>query len=89
MNGLPRDFRETLIRLDHDAKTAEIWTEDRGVTGRALRRGWTVRKRSARGVWMVGPISAILIRKAPSRPGFRRNAGQFRRRPGPAVGVAS
>lgn len=60
-----KDHRETLIRLDHDARTAQIWTENRGVRGRALRCGWRIEKEQAGGIWLTGPLRGILIRKGP------------------------
>lgn len=68
------DYRETIIRLDHDAKTAEIWTENRGVIGKATRAGWTVTHKQAGGTWLAGGIRGVLVRafnrpKRASKPG--------------------
>lgn len=75
MIDLPRDFRETVIRLDHDAKTAEVWTEQRGVLSRLKRSGFTLISKSGRGEWWRGPLRGVLIRKVPLRSGSGRVGG--------------
>ena len=81
MNELPKDYHETIIRLDHDTGTAEIWTENRGVLGRAKRNGWQVKKTHQRGVWLSAPLNAILIRKPRTRRPRGANPGAFGRKP--------
>ena len=76
------DYRETVIRLDHDAKTAEVWTENRAVLTRLRRAGAVQTNRQGRGHWYTAPIRAILIRKVPVK-------GQGTGRPFPGRKVAS
>lgn len=70
------DYRETIIRLDHEAKTAQIWSQNRAILTRARRSGFVEENRQGSGVWLSGPIRGILIRKGPS--GARKSTNQGR-----------
>lgn len=73
------DYRETVIRLDHDAKIAEVWTEQRGILTRLKRSGFTFQKAQGKGQWWRGPLRGILIRKGPSRRGSGGNTANLRK----------
>ena len=81
------DTRETIIRLDHDGKYAEIWTETRSIISRCRRFGYPQTGTQAKGVWLRLPIRAISIRKWPPTGRFSGKAGQFRSKPRPVLGA--
>jgi hypothetical protein len=62
------DYQESIFRIDHRAKTAHLWTERPSVKARAIRCGFTVERQEGRGVWMVGPMKAVSIRRPASGP---------------------
>lgn len=72
------DYRETIIRLDHDAKIAEIWTESRAIIRRCAKFGYPETQRQLKGVWLRLPIRAIHIKKWPPSRSSRPNRGQFK-----------
>lgn len=77
------DYRETIIRLDHGARTAEVWTAERGLKTRLKRLG----AKDLRDGWQQIPITYVRFSKgrgAPGRPfvagprtqgGSQRNGG--------------
>lgn len=78
-----KDYRETLIRIDHDAKTCEVWTERRGVISRLKRSGFIKIREQNLGVWFSGTARQVLLRaipgkrpsKTPTRLRFSTNGG--------------
>jgi hypothetical protein len=56
------DARETIIRLDHDLKVAEVWTMRRRLLGRLKRLGGEVLDKAGPGVWVRLPERAIRFR---------------------------
>ena len=67
------DHRETIIRIDHVAKTAEIWTISRRITTRLRRIGAKPLERQIAGQWWSLPERSISLRKpAPKRPNQRK-----------------
>lgn len=71
--GLMPDTNETIIRLDHDTKTAEVWTPNRGLQARLRRLGATPMDRQIGGQWWQTP--AEWWRPRPKRkPGGRGRA---------------
>lgn len=75
------DSKETIIRLDHDGKFAEIWTESRAIIRRCAKFGYPQTGAQAKGVWLRLPIRAIAIKKWPSSRRFVTTAGQFKAKP--------
>ena len=73
------DSKETLIRLDHDGKFAEIWTETRSIISRCKKFGYPQTGAQAKGVWFRVPIRAIGIKKWPSGRRKLPKEGLFRR----------
>lgn len=74
---LPRDCRETIIRLDHDTKEAFLWTQHRGIVGRCRRGGWVQEKAQAGGFWFRAPLRAILVRSGAGGVRKARGKGGF------------
>ena len=37
---MPKDYRETLIRIEHESQTAEVWTEQAGLASRLKKLGF-------------------------------------------------
>ena len=56
------DYRETLIRIDHDSKLAEVWTEQAGLASRLKKLGFKETKQQGRGVWLQGGRKQISFR---------------------------
>lgn len=77
---MQRDSKETLIRLDHDMKYAEIWTERPEIIRRCTKFGYQETGRQAKGVWLRLPIQAIRIRKWPVSRGSQPKGRLFQRR---------
>ena len=77
---MAEDYQETIIRIDHRAKTAEIWTMRPAVKNRALRAGFAETKRQGKGVWLSGPLSGVSIRKPPRTRDHSANLGRFKGR---------
>lgn len=70
---MPKDYRETTINIDHDARTASVWTTSRRIRAKLHRLG-----AKPSGVWLVLPMSAISIRKpAPKRGSGATNSAQL------------
>ncbi len=69
-----RDYRETIIRLDHDDGVAEVWTERAGLIGKFKRFGLAPFQRQGRGAWYRLPIRAISFRN----PARMRDSGRTR-----------
>src|SRR5882672_9501334 len=59
---VPGDADETIIRLDHDSKMAEVWTMRRGLVGRLMRLGGELLDKAGPGVWVRLPLKAIRFR---------------------------
>lgn len=57
------DYRETIIRLDHSSKTAEIWTAENGLQNRLKRLGAKELDKAIRGQWYEVPIRWVRIGK--------------------------
>ena len=53
------DANETIIRLDHDLRVAEVWTMRRSIATRLKRLGATQGDRVGPGVWLRIPAAAI------------------------------
>ena len=57
-----KDYRETLIRLDHDKGSCEVWTENRRVKTRLKRCGFKFLRAQAKGEWWMGKIKQVSLR---------------------------
>ena len=72
-----RDAHETIIRLDHDEKYAEVWTQDRAIL-RKLARGRAAAAGKQRGAeWLRVPIRAFRWRIVVDRGAKPRTAAQL------------
>jgi hypothetical protein len=76
---VPRDCNETVIRLDHDLKIAEIWTPNRRVQSTLRRAGAEPLERQIGGQWWrvpfrVGTRGINLGKKRPKACFGRRKA---------------
>ena len=72
-----RDAKETIIRLDHDEKYAEIWTSDRAIR-RKLERGRAQAAGEQRGQeWLRVPLKAFRWRIAADRPARKASPAQL------------
>ena len=70
---MPQDFREVVIRLDYDSRTAEIWCAKRTVERKLARLGYERTRTDAHGVWYRAPLKAISFRRPASIGAKRRN----------------
>lgn len=70
---MARDYRESVIQMDHGAGIASIWTMERGLAARLLRLGWSMANRQGSGFWYTAPIKAITFRKVSSIGARRGN----------------
>lgn len=61
------DANETIIRLDHDLKVAEVWTMRRGIVNRLTCLGATKLNRVGTGVWFRLPIGTIRFKNPRKR----------------------
>ncbi len=48
---MSKDYSETIIRLDHDGKFAEVWTQNRAVLSLLKRTGAIALERQIKGEW--------------------------------------
>ena len=69
------DYREVVVRLDYDSKTAEIWCARRTVEKRLARLGWRKDREQIGGTWWSGPLRGISFRSLASMQSKRRNVG--------------
>ena len=72
------DSDETLIRLDHDAKIAEVWTMKKGIVSKLKRVGASFQDRQGPGLWATLPIKSISFRKPVKRGHFQPNTAGLR-----------
>lgn len=79
---LQQDYRETVIRLDYADKSAEVWTENKGLMKHLRVRGFKEIKASGKGVWLKGLIEQVRFRKA-------RKMGAVSRRKGNPAALAA
>lgn len=74
---MARDYRETLVRLDHEAGLAEVWTCRRSVARKLEKLGWTREKLGqVGGTWWRGQARGVTFRNIGSigkRPGNAQN----------------
>jgi hypothetical protein len=68
------DYRETIIRIDHDAKIAEVWTRSRAILSKLKRIGAKPLDKQIRGEWWQVGIRQISLRK-PAKRGNSRGFG--------------
>jgi len=78
MGRLMPDYRETIVRIDHDAKLAQVWTQDRTIIKRLKqleREGARPLERQIRGEWWEVPIRlgarGFLLGNRRNKRGFR------------------
>ena len=64
------DSRETVIRIDHDTKRAQVWTQNRALCNRLKRMGAKELERQAKGEWFDTPAEwwRPRRRRSASRP---------------------
>ncbi len=56
---MARDYHESMIRLDHDLKIAEVWTTNPRITSVMKRVGATPLDRQIAGQWWRVPFRAL------------------------------
>lgn len=74
---MAKDYDETVIRLDYESETAEIWTQRRGLISRLTKCGFRTIRTQGRGVWLTGPIKGVSFRKAGNLQGNLRTKAQL------------
>lgn len=76
---MSRDANETIIRLDHDLKTAEVWTPNRRVQSTMRRVGAEKLERQIEGQWWRVPYRiagrSITFGKSSKKGRFKLGSG--------------
>lgn len=75
---MAKDYDETVIRLDYESETAEIWTQRRGLIARLTKCGFSTIRTQGRGVWLTGPIKGVSFRKAVNKRRSGATAAQLK-----------
>lgn len=83
------DYKETLVRIDHEAGTAEVWTEDRRTKTLLGKRKFKFTREQAKGAWYMGASTQVrfCLPKRSSAPLNSSNAGVKKR--GMSAGLAA
>lgn len=74
--ALPRDAKESIIRIDHGLEFIEVWTEQRGLQAKLKKLGFKELLTQGRGVWYKGQPHQISFKRAVKRQGVPRTEAQ-------------
>ena len=78
---MPETTDETIVRIDHKAKIAVVWTQNRGVINKLNRSGWSLTRsdtfQKRRGCWYKATAKQVSFRKPANSQARRGNSANL------------